>query len=92
MSGSSSVMILISRSYLNLGSMANAQDPYFLYLVQYRPPNISKARCNGDLSSFVEGLSRCKYIILGNLNTNLGWYLKDRGILPNTCNHGLYCL
>ena len=78
-SGFSSVMILISRSYLN--NVSRPLRAYlftcpwaitrtlFFYLV-YWPPNISKTNFIEDFSSFVEGaaLSCCENIILGDLN------------------------
>ena len=70
--GSSSVMILISRSYLN--HVSRPSSPYlFTYpwampktLSVYRPPNVSKANFIEDFNIFAEGaaLSCCENIIL----------------------------
>ena len=83
-SGSSSMIILTLRSYLNRvsillsnesisvhQSMRNAQD--IVFHTVYRPPNVSKANFIEDFSSFVEGaaLSCCENVILGDLNLHL---------------------
>ena len=90
-SGSSSVMTLILRSYLNRVSILFS--PYLFtypremprtlfFILCIGPPNVSKANFIEDFSSFVEGaaLSCCENIILGDLNLHLdkqdGWSQK----------------